>query len=80
LATNATIVGIGAATDGAETWVAEVRRNGVATPIASLTLTAVDKDSRFDLSVDVDVDDEIQMYCNGTNIDTPNMVVYLRRR
>ena len=35
---NMTIVGIGAATDGAETWVAEVRRNGVATVLASLAL------------------------------------------
>jgi hypothetical protein len=43
-------------------------------------LTAVDKDSRFDLSVDVNADDEIQMYCNGVGIDTPTMVVYLKRR
>jgi len=80
LPTNATIIGIGAATDGAATWTAEVRKNGAATVIASLSLTAVAKDSRYDLDVDVSTDDEIQMYCNGTNISSPNMTVYLKRR
>jgi hypothetical protein len=80
LAFNATILGIAVATDVAETWTAEVRRNGVVTPIATLAITAADKDSRYDLNVDVNTDDEIQMYCSGTLISEPTMVVYLKRR
>jgi hypothetical protein len=77
---NATIIGIGAATQGTETWTAEVRKNGSATVIASLSITAAAKDSTGALNVDVDVDDEIQMYCNGSSISRPAMTVWFRRR
>lgn len=77
---DATIIGIGAATDGAETWTAQVRKNGSATIIASLAVAAVAKDSTGALSVNVDVDDEIQMFCSGTMIDTPTMTVWFQRR
>ena len=30
--------------------------------------------------VDVDVDDEMQMFCSGSGIDTPTMTVWFQRR
>ena len=74
---DARIVAIGAATDGSETWTAEVRKNNVATALASLNITASDKGSTGPLSVDVNADDEIQIFCNGTNVDSPQVTVYL---
>lgn len=77
---DAKIIGIGAATDGTFTWTAEVRKNGAATVIASLSLTAVAKDYRDDLSVNTVAGDEIQVYCNGTSILRPQVIVALSRR
>jgi len=77
---DSTIFAIGAGTNGAETWVAEVRKNGVAAVIASLSMAAETKKYTDTLNVDVDAGDEIQMYCNGTNINRPAMLVLLRRR
>jgi len=76
---NARIIGIGAATSGVETWVAQVRKNNTATVIASLSLSAVDK-GYTSASVDVNAGDELQMYCNGSAINNPSIVVYLQRR
>jgi hypothetical protein len=77
---NSRIIGIAANTNGAETWTAEVRRNGGLTPIATLSLTGVAKRSRCDYAVDVDQDDIIQGYCNGASINHPHMTVYLEER
>ena len=76
---NATIIGIGVATRVAETWAAEVRKNGGAGAITSLAVAAARK-LYGAVSVNVNQGDEIQMYCNGTNINRPQMVVYLTRR
>jgi len=76
---NATIVRITAATQGAETWTAEVRKNNDPTVIASLAMTTATGISTL-LSVNVNAGDEIQMYCNGTAISYPVVTVYLKRR
>lgn len=75
---NATIIGIGVATRVVETWTAEVRKNGGAA-ITSLVVVAVRK-LYGAVSVNVNQGDEIQMYCNGTNINRPQVAVYLTRR
>jgi hypothetical protein len=77
---DATIVGIGVATSGAETWTAEVRKNNNVAVIASLAIVAADKAYRNDLAVNVSAGDEMQTYCNGANIDSPVMIVYLEER
>ena len=77
---NATIVSVTAATDTAESWTAEVRKNDSATVIASLVLSSQAKGKNNSLSVDVDADDEIQIYCNGTDISTPVVTVWFKRR
>lgn len=61
---DATITGLSAQTDGAETWTLEIRRNGVATPIASLTITAAAGDQNAAVNVDVAAGDELQFYAN----------------
>jgi len=77
---DSTIFAIGAGTDGADTWVAEIRKNGAAAVIASLSMTAEAKKFTDTLDVDVSAGDEIQMYCSGTNVNRPTMLVLLRRR
>jgi len=77
---DAKIIALSAATRGSESWTFEVRKNNVATPIASLALAGVER--AFDAAVDVDIDagDELQFYCNGTDIDNPSGSVVVRRR
>ncbi len=77
---NATIVGISMATTGVETWTLEVRKNNGASPILTLVCTAQDKEYDDSSAVDVDAGDEIQLYCNGTNIGAPSGTVILRGR
>jgi len=80
LAHDYTIVGIGLATNNAETWTAEVRKNDNVAVIASLASGGAAKAATAALSVDVDADDELQFYCNGTLINNPSMITYLKRR
>lgn len=69
---DGTITGLVAQTDGSETWTLEIRRNNVATPIASLVITAATGGQSTVTNVDVSQGDEIQFFANTTgNIDTP---------
>lgn len=70
---DGTITGMFAQTDDAESWTFEVRRNGVATPIASLVITAAQGDQATATNVDVDQGDEIQFYANtsGAKVKSP---------
>jgi len=77
---DATIVAISAATRGNETWTAEIRKNDAVAVIASLSLSAVNKAYSASLSVNVSAGDEIQFYCNGTNINRPEVTIWLKRR
>ena len=62
-----------------ETWNAEVRKNGVATPVYTESVTASDYEISVP-NVDFDADDEIQFYCNGTAINRPKMIGIFQRR
>jgi hypothetical protein len=77
---DAKIVAVSAATAGAETWVFEVRKNNLTAPIASLSLVGVERGYDDSLSIDIDAGDELQFYCNGTNINAPSGSVVVRRR
>jgi exosome complex RNA-binding protein Csl4 len=75
---DAYIVGIGASTNGAETWTAQVRIGG--STVASLSIAASASGYRNDLSVSVNAGDVIQAYCSGTNIDRPIVTVFFKER
>ena len=80
---NATIMGIVAQTRGVETWDVRVRRNGVATNLASLTLSGVAGNHTTSLNVDVSTGDRIQIYADTTGmigIRDPNVWVELAWR
>jgi len=77
---DAKIVALSAATRDAETWVFEVRKNNNTSPIASLSVVGVERDYDDSLSVDINAGDELQFYCNGTNIAAPSGSVVVRRR
>jgi len=76
---NTTLVSLMVSTNGSETWDAEVRKNGVVTPVYTESITASD----YEISVpniDFDADDEVQFYCNGTGINRPKMIGIFQRR
>ena len=80
LPSDSKIIAVSATTLTVETWDAEVRINGSFVPIYSLSIVA--DTETLDAAVDVDLDagDEIAIYCNGSVIRSPNIVVYLVRR
>lgn len=76
---NTTLVSLMVSTNGSETWNAEVRKNGVVTPVYTESITASD----YEISVpniNFDADDEVQFYCNGTGINRPKMIGIFQRR
>jgi len=77
---NMTIFGITAQTNGSETWTARIRKNGVVTNIASLALAAVEGAQDVAVNVDVNAGDEIEVYCDGTNINRPFVTIELAPR
>lgn len=72
---NATLVGISANTASAETWTVRVRKNGVLTNLYSKALTASTGTQDATLNVDFDAGDVIQVYCDGTGINRPLVVL-----
>jgi len=76
---DTTLVSLMVSTNGAETWDAEVRKNGVVAPVHTESVTASDYEISVP-NVDFDADDEIQFYCNGTGINRPKMIGIFQRR
>lgn len=72
---NATLVGISVNTATTETWSARVRRNGVATNLYSKGLTGSPGTQDNTLNVDFNVGDVIQVYCDGTDVNRPLVVL-----
>jgi len=76
---DATLIHLIALTDGAETWTAEVHRNGsleagaVVSPSGASSATA-------DLSIDFDKGDEISHFVNGSNISKPKIISIYEKR
>lgn len=68
-----TLLSISVQTTGAETWIAEVRKNNSATVLASLSVTAAAGDQVTTLNVDFVAGDDIQVYINGTSVDRPSI-------
>jgi len=63
---DGTIVSISAQTRGTETWVLRVRKNGLVTNVASLSVSAAAGAHDVTLDVDVDESDRIEMYADTT--------------
>jgi len=72
---NATLVGISVNTAEAETWIARVRRNGVVTNLYSKSLTGSAGTQDATLNVNFDVGDVVQVYCEGTDVNRPLVVL-----
>lgn len=72
---DATLVGISVQTSGAETWIARVRRNGVVTNLYSKSLTASAGTQDNTLNVDFAAGDVVQVYCEGTGVNRPLVVL-----
>lgn len=77
---DSTIIAIGATSSNSATWTAEVRKNNLITPETSLNVIASTSGLINNLNINVNEGDELQMYCNGTNINRPHATVYLIRR
>ena len=74
-----TLNAVSASTDGNETWVGEIRRNGSPTVIASVTIAGAAKGKTTGLSVAIAADDLIEFYCNGSGISYPTLTAWFTR-
>lgn len=77
---NMTLIGISAQTNGAETWTARVRKNGVVTNLASLALSAVAGAQDATLNVDFTAGDKVEVYCDGSSVDRPFVTLEFAER
>jgi len=77
---NATLVAISAATNGAETWTAEVHLNGSLVTGAALSISAASSGYNNSYNIDFNAGDGIQLYCNGSSITNPRIIAYFKRR
>jgi hypothetical protein len=75
------LVAISAATDGAETWTAEIHVNGVLKTGAILSLSSVDNGygEAYSGVASFGAGDKIMTYCNGTSISKPRITAFFRR-
>jgi hypothetical protein len=77
---SAQLVAMSAATNGNETWVAEVRVNGSLVTGATLSLSGVSSNySTSYTSINFSAGDLVQLYCNGTTINMPRINAIFRR-
>jgi hypothetical protein len=70
---------IAASTEGNETWTAEIHNNGVLISGATLSMSAVDSNSRKDLKIKVLAGSKLMFYVNGTNIKRPRILITLKK-
>ena len=78
---DSTIVGITMSCSvNTQSWTAQVRRNGVATVLDSLSINNTYQNYDWSRNVDFSAGDRIQIYLSGTNISYPLVEVYFRRR
>lgn len=68
---NMVLIGISAQSNGAETWTVRVRKNGVATNLASLAISAATGAVQTNTNINFDASDKIEVYCDGTSVDRP---------
>ncbi len=73
----ARIKSIIAASDGPETWTAEIHNNGSLIVGASLSLTAEASKTVDNLNILVGVGAKLSLYCNGTSVKRPRIFVTL---
>ena len=76
---DCTLIAIAAATNGNETWIAEIHKSLVLVSDATLSIVTSDKGYVIK-SIDFNAGDEISMYCNGISIDRPRISVFYKRR
>jgi len=70
---NMVLIGISGQTNGAETWTVRVRKNGSATNLASLAITAAAGAQQINTSVDFNAGDDIEVYCDGSSVNRPTV-------
>lgn len=77
---NMVLVGMSIQTSGAETWTARVRKNGVATNLASLAASAVEGAQTSALDIDFTAGDKIEVYIDGTSVNRPIILLEFAER
>lgn len=77
---DATLIAISLSATVAATWTAEIRLAGSLVTGALLASGGAKTASTSALSIDFNAGDEVQFYCNGTNINRPHMIAVFRRR
>ena len=77
---NMTLVGMSIQTNGAETWTAQVRKNGVVTNLASLAASAAAGAQDNTFNIDFNAGDKIDVYIDGSSVDRPIILLEFAER
>lgn len=80
LINDMTLIGMSIQTTGAETWTARVRKNGVATNLASLVAVTQSGVQSATVNIDFNAGDKIDVYIDGTSIDRPVITLEFAQR
>jgi hypothetical protein len=74
---DATLSFISAGTATNETWAAEVWVNGSQAAVLNLSSTTADTGA---YSINLNENDKVSFYCNGSGVDRPRIIAHFRRR
>lgn len=77
---NMVLVGMSVQTNGAETWTARVRKNGVVTNLASLAAAAVAGAQDNTFNIDFNAGDKIDVFIDGSSVNRPIIMLEFAER
>jgi hypothetical protein len=72
------LVAIAAAAQEIETWFAEIHLNEVLVPGAFLSVAGTKTAFQAGYNIQFSAGDELQFFCNGSNVNRPTMTVFMR--
>lgn len=75
---DATLTQISISTNGAATWIAEIRNNGVLIPGAFISVIGISS-TYASFNISISAGSEIMLFCNGTDIPNPRIDCIFKR-
>lgn len=81
VAFDCVITAISAMSNDSAGWNAEIRRNGVPTPLYSLSVSSGPNETSFinNISIPLSAGDRIEFYCNGESVTFPNISAWFAK-
>lgn len=78
---DATLIAISMSEElNTETWIAEIRKNGIVTVLDYLQINSQYSNASNNNNIDFNIGDRVQLYLNGSNISNPHTTLFFRRK